>query len=89
MTPAQLRAEHEAAHPESLFFSRGNMRFAGDTMSNFAVASEPVAFTTYSGETVTCWELYRKRPVKHGLRGSFWFNCETFRREHRPDPANI
>ena len=87
MTAAALRAAHESAHPESLFFSRENMRFAGDTMSNFAVAADPVTFTTYSGETVTCWRLYRRRPVKHGLRGAFYFDCETFERRHRPDPT--
>lgn len=84
-TPSELRAAHEDAHPESLFFSRANMRFAGDTMGNFAVDAEPVTFTTYSGNTVTCWRLYRKRPVKHGGRGAFYFNCQTWRREHRPE----
>lgn len=84
-TPSQLRAAHEEAHPESLFFSRENMRFAGDTMANFAVAPDPVTFSTYSGETVTCWRLCRRRAVKHGLRGAFYFDCETFRRVHRPE----
>jgi len=85
ISASQLRAAHEEAHPESLFFSRNNMRFAGDTMANFAVAPDPVTFATYSGETVTCWRLYRRRPVKHGLRGSFYFECDTFRRVHRPE----
>lgn len=84
MTPSELRARHEDAHPESLFFSRNNMAFAGDTMSNFAVSREPVTFTTYSGEPVTCWELRRKRPVKHGLQSSHYFCCETFRKVVRP-----
>lgn len=84
-TAAQLRAAHETAVPESLFFTRNNMAFAGDTMGNFAVASDPVTFATYSGELVTCWRLYRRRPVKHGLRGSFYFDCETFRQIHRPE----
>lgn len=85
MNASQLRAAHEAAHPESLFFSAPNMRFAGDTMANFAVDPTPVTFTTYSGESVTCWRLYRRRKVKHGLSGSFYFDCETFRRVHRPE----
>lgn len=84
-SPSELRALHEDAFPESLFFSRANMRFAGDTMANFGVSPDPVTFPTYSGETVTCWRLYRRRATKHGLRGSFYFNCETYRREHRPE----
>ena len=87
MTPAQLRAAHETAHPESLFFSRNNMKFAGDTMGNFAVSSEPVTFATYSGDVVTCWQLRRRRPVKHGLSGSHYFCCDTFRRIVRPESA--
>jgi len=84
MTPSQLKALHEDAHPESLFFSRGNMRFAGDTMANFGVRAEPVTFKTWSGDIVTCWELYRRRPVKHGLRGSHYFDCVTYRHVSRP-----
>lgn len=83
-TPAKLRAEHESAHPESLFFTRRNMAFAGDTMGNFAVAADPVEFVTHSGDAVTCWHLYRKRTTPKGLSGGFYFNCQTWRREHRP-----
>lgn len=85
ITASQLRAAHESAHPDSFFFTRNNMKFAGDTMANFGVDPAPVTFTTYSGEPVTCWRLYRRRAVKHGLRGAFYFNCETWRREHRPE----
>ena len=84
LTASQLRAHHEMHHPESLFFSRNNMRFAGDTMANFAVSSEPETFSTHTGELVTCWRLYRKKAVKHGLRDPFYFDCETFRRIHKP-----
>lgn len=84
MTPSRLRAEHEAAHPESLFFSRNNMRFAGDTMANYSVARDPVTFTTHSGDSVTCWQLSRRKAVKHGLRSPAYFCIETFRLVHRP-----
>jgi hypothetical protein len=83
-TPAQVRDNHESAFPDSLFFSRDSMRFAGDTMANFAVAADPVEFVTHSGDAVTCWQLYRKRTTAKGFSGAFYFNCETWKREHRP-----
>jgi|KBSMisStandDraft_5_1062788.scaffolds.fasta_scaffold1183956_3 hypothetical protein len=89
MTPALLRANVEAAGREPYFFTRESMRFFGDTMANYAVTREPVTFKTYSGETVTAWELRRKRPVKHGLRAPAYFDVETFRKVCRPDcPTN-
>lgn len=87
MTASKLRAMHESANPESLFFDRKSMRFFGDTMANYGVSPDPVAFTTHSGDKVTCWELYRRKAVKHGLRSSAYFDCETFKRVHRPHPT--
>jgi hypothetical protein len=84
MTPSRLRDLHLELHPESHFFTRRTMAFFGDTMANYAVAREPVTFADYSGEPVTCWQLRRKRPVKHGLSASAYFNVETFKREHMP-----
>ena len=85
MTPAMLRAHVEEANHESYYFTRETMRFFGDTMANYAVTREPVTFQTYSGETVTCWELRRKRPVKHGNRAPAYFDVETFRKVSRPE----
>lgn len=87
MTASELRTMHESAHPDSFFFTRNNMRFAGDTMANFGVRAQPVTFETWSGDVVTCWELYRRRAVKHGLRASHYFDCETLRHVVRPDRA--
>jgi len=84
MTPARLRALVEEAGREPYFFTRETMRFFGDTMANYSVSREPVTFQTYSGETVTCWELCRKRPVKHGLRSPAYFDVETFHKVSRP-----
>lgn len=68
MTPSKLKAEILARRPMSEFFSRGTMRFFGDTMKNYGVRS-------YDDNT---WELYRKRPVKHGLQDSAYFDKRTF-----------
>ena len=85
MTPAELRAHVEQTPGESYFFTRETMRFFGDTMANYAVTREPVTFRTHSGETVTAWELRRKRPVKHGQRAPAYFDVETFRKVSRPE----
>ena len=68
MTPSELKRQYEIAHPDGLFFSRNNMKFFGDTMSNYGVR-----------DAGTHWELYRKRPVKAGVRNSMFFEKDTFR----------
>lgn len=77
-TASDLRAFVEGAGEESRFFSRENMRFAGDTMRNYGVRG-PVQIETHSGETVSAWELYRRRAVTHGLKSSAYFCATTFR----------
>lgn len=62
----------------SNFFSRDSMKFFGDTMKNYGVCS--VTVDTYTETGVECWELYRRRPVKHGLNASAYFNKRTFER---------
>jgi hypothetical protein len=82
MTPSELKREHEAAFPESEFFCRENMRFAGDTMRNYGVRKEYVR-ERRGGWLVghrDVWELYRKKPVKNGLQTSAYFDRETFKR---------
>ena len=73
MTPSQLKAKILETGEQPYFFTRETMRFFGDTMANFGVRRA-------EHEGTLCWELYRKRPVKHGLRGSFFFNQSTFER---------
>ena len=62
MTPSELKHQYEQANPSGHFFERGSMRFFGDTMRNYGVCD--------AGKH---WQLFRKRPVKHGLHGSRYF----------------
>lgn len=79
-TPSDLKAAHEAANPDSLFFSRETMRFWGDTMRNFGVR-QPVEVTTSQGVTTLAFELYRRRTNARNSRlGSYWFDAVTFAR---------
>jgi hypothetical protein len=74
LTPSGLRAELLARNSESRYFSRENMRFFGDTMRNYGVR-----LTTINGG-VQVFELYRRKPVKHGLQSSAYFLADTFAR---------
>lgn len=80
MNASELKYRVESAGHDSHFFTRETMRFFGDTMRNYGVRSQPVTVQTYSGESVQCYELYRKHPVKHGLSGSAFFDCATYAR---------
>lgn len=73
MTPSELKSKITQTGEQPYFFSRETMRFFGDTMANFGCRQ-----ATRAG--VPVWELYRKRPVRHGLQGSFYFDQQTFRR---------
>ena len=64
----------------SYFFSRDSMKFFGDRMSNYGVRTAMV--DTWDGEQVECWELYRRRPVLHGLSDSAYFDKRTYQRVH-------
>jgi hypothetical protein len=77
MTPSELKRNVERG-ADGHFFTRNNMKFAGDTMRNYGVRAKPVTIETYSYGEVQCWELYRKKPVKHGLADSAYFDIKTF-----------
>jgi hypothetical protein len=88
MTPSELKSAIESRGAESHFFSRKTMQFFGDTMRNYGVRRATVqtnynAAGAYVGKDgglfVECWELYRKHPVKHGVRGSHYFACDDYR----------
>lgn len=83
ISPATLAALMEDRGTESHFFTRSAMRFFGDSMGNYGVRAGIV--NTYTGETRDVWELYRRRPVKHGLQSSAYFDRSTFERVH-PSP---
>ena len=72
MTPAALK-ERVSTGKDSHFFERSSMKFFGDTMANYGVRAGLVTVTTSSGVTHQCYELYRKQPVKQGLKSSAFF----------------
>ena len=77
MTPAELKAKVTATG--SNFFERKTLAFFGDTMRNYSVRSKPVMVETWSSGPVECWELVRKRAVKHGLCDSGLLQHQDFR----------
>jgi len=78
MTASRLKASYESII-DGMFFTRNNMKFAGDTMSNYYVPAATVMVETWSNDQpIECYELQRRKPVKHGLSGSSYFNAETF-----------
>lgn len=81
LTASQLKAAFEKAYPESLFFNKDTMRFFGDTMGNYYVPTATVQVIDRDlGCAVQCYELQRKKPVKHGLQDSAFFDCITLKR---------
>ena len=66
----------------SHFFERSSMRFFGDTMANYYTPKNPVQVKCNDGNFVQCWELQRRKPVKHGLCESAYFSCVDFSRVH-------
>ena len=77
MTPYELKYQVESAGREPHFFSRKTMQFFGDTMRNYGVRKVGIES---NGTIIDAWELYRRRPVKHGIQSSHYFDCATFRR---------
>jgi len=80
MTPSELKRNVDATG--SNYFGRNSMKFFGDTMSNYGCRTAEIRFvgTTVAKEV---WELYRKRPVKHGLQDSVYFEKETYKKVHK------
>jgi len=85
MTPSELKQKHKHNHPNNHFFDHKSMKFFGDTMKNYGVRSVIVKAQfiddgTYceNGVEVLVWELYRKRPVKHGLKSSAYFRQSDY-----------
>lgn len=86
MNASELKYHVENARTDAKFFTRENMKFAGDTMRNYGVRSAVIQsnydaagnWASAEGEQREVWELYRKRPVKHGLQSSAYFDKATF-----------
>jgi hypothetical protein len=69
-TSSELKRRFEQMHPDSPFFSRETMKFFGDTMQNFGVR--------FKAEH-NAYELWRRKPVKHGLKKSHYFDANTLK----------
>ena len=76
MTVYELRKKVNATG--SFFFKPDTMKFFGDTMKNYGVRERTI--TTTDGEQRRVYELRRKKPVRHGLQDSAFFDAETFER---------
>lgn len=73
-TPYDLKYAVESCKSERYFFTRDTMRFFGDTMPNYGLIVHD-----------DCYELYRKKPVKHGLTSSAYFDKKTLKRIFKRD----
>lgn len=90
MTPSELKYQHEKAVPNCYFFSRASMRYFGDTMKNYGVRSAKLTvrydvkgdYLHGEKQIIDVWELYRKKPVKHGLTTKVYFCKTTFEIRH-------
>ncbi len=78
MTPSELKYKVEEAGHAPYFFTRDSMRFFGDTMRNYGVRA--VLLEDVDGHLVDAWEIFRRRPVKNGLKSSAYFHAGSFRR---------
>jgi hypothetical protein len=77
-TAADLKHAVQESNREPHFFARDTMKFFGDTMRNYGVRG-PVEVTTAT-RTLQAFELYRRRPVRHGLQESAYFDAASFAR---------
>jgi hypothetical protein len=75
---SDLKYHVEQAGHEPYFFTRREMAFFGDTMRNYGVKETTI--TDIYGGHVKCYELFRRRAVKHGLKDSAYFDAEKFNR---------
>ena len=89
MTPSELKYQIEQTGKEQHYFDRKTMKFWGDTMKNYGVRSVTVLaqFNEHGeyneeGYPTETWELYRKRPVKHGMSKSAYFRKSDYSRIH-------
>ena len=75
MTPPELKRHVQARG--SHFFDRDSLKFFGDTMRNYGVCRDEIV--DHSDQPVPCWQLYRRRPVKHVLKTSAYFAMDDYR----------
>ena len=80
MNATELKFNYIQKNQTNYFFDRKSMKFFGDTMRNYGVCSKPVIIKSHSGNSVECWELFRKKPVIGRLKSSSFFDINTFQR---------
>ena len=88
MTPSELKYHVESRGEDSFFFARKTMKFHGDSMRNYGVRSTVIKsnydaegmWTSNEGVDVDVWELYRRQPVKYGVKSSAYFAKSDYRR---------
>ena len=81
MTVSELKQNTEQTSP--YYFTRKTMKFFGDSIRNYGVRSSTIkdgySFERNGTQTdIDVWELYRRKPVKYGLRSSAYFRKENF-----------
>ena len=69
MTASELKARYLEIKPDGHFFDRQTMKFFGDTMANYGVK-------LFEHNGIEYAELYRKRPVKHGIQKPAYFRLD-------------
>ncbi len=89
MNASELKSAVESSGHSPYFFTPKTMRCFGDRMSNYVVRRVTVlalfdAEGNYheEGKPREAYELYRRRPVKHGLKSSAYFATDTFAQIH-------
>jgi hypothetical protein len=80
ITASVLKSRHEACNADSFFFDRKSMKFFGDTMANYYVPAASVRVRRSCGTIVECYELQRRKPVKHSLASSAYFCIHSYAR---------
>lgn len=78
MNASELKYQVENSGSNPYFFTRKTMKFFGDTMRNYGVCSATI--NSHSEGNIKVWELYRRKPVKHGLNSSTYFRKSDFSR---------
>lgn len=78
-TIPEFRRLYELCQPYGTFFSRGNMKFSGDTMRNFSLI-RPRRILDYQGVVRTAYGVRRTRQVPRSQNRAFWFDASTFAR---------
>lgn len=67
-TPSDLKFWHLELNKDSHFFDHKTLKFFGDTMRNYGIKTHKEFY-----------ELLRKKPVKHGLWDSAYFDKQTLK----------